>query len=350
MVFYIALAVFPLVVQLYFRNIYVDKEQKRNFLIIVGIFLFLFLALRSRYIGSTDTYNYYNMMIRAINSEKWDLYYNENGVEKGFQLFTFLLSRVFRNPQWIIVVSSALYVVSICYFIYHNSADAPLSMVLYITIGLMVFEMQGMRQAMAMSICLFAYEAIKRKRLIIYVLLVLLAMQFHRTALVFFIIYPLTKLKYDYKGISIVCLGALFSVVFSELIVNVANDVFESKYNRTVNAGGFVATAIYILILIFTVFFNRELKHSGNNKDLFYTLIVATCCYILRYFGAQAAERISFYFMFSQIALLPNSMKRMREVEKAPIRTTIIILAIFLFIYRLSDSDLIPYYFYWKWD
>ena len=106
------------------------------------------------------------MMRKAINSMSWADYYNESGVEKGFQIFVFGLSRVFSESQWIIVISSLIYTVSICRFIYKNSEDVVLSCVMYVARGMMTFQMQGMRQAIAMSICLFAYEFASQKKLI----------------------------------------------------------------------------------------------------------------------------------------------------------------------------------------
>lgn len=347
MLLYIIMAVLPLGLAIFYKDLDCDNCKKRNYLFFVGIFLFLFLALRNKIIGSTDTINYYNMMHSAIVSDTWGEYFRDDFVETGFQFFTFCLSRIFKDPQWIIVISSFIYVVSICYFIYYNSDDAPVSMVMYVTLGLMTFEMQGMRQAIAMSICLFAYEFAKHKKFVKFLLLVLLAMQFHQTAVVFVIIYFLINLKYNIPNLLLIFTGGILAVILADKIVSIANDVFDKNYTSIVDSGGFIATFIYIIVIITAFLFNKKLHDNHNEAKLLYVAILGAVCYILRYFGAQAAERISFYFMFSQNALLPSNIRQFEAKDAYLIRIIVIFLSIALFVYRLYDSNLIPYSFYW---
>ncbi len=346
MVPYIVMALLPMGLAFFYKDVDIDKIQKRNYLIFVGLFLFVFLAARSSSVGSTDTLNYCNMMRRAIATDSWRQFYDEEGVETGFQFFTFCLSRIFRGSQFIIFASAFIYVVSICYFIYHNSDDAPLSLTMYITLGMMTFEMQGMRQSIAMSVCLFAYEFAKHKKFMKFLLLVLLAMQFHQTAVVFIIIYFLINLKFTIPNLVLIFMGSFSAVFFADKIIGVANNVFDMEYKNTVDEGGAIATLIYIIIIITAFWFNKRLQYNGNATKLLYVAILGGVCYILRYFGALASERISFYFIFSLLALLPNTLKSLQIEESSFVRTLVIILSIALFVYRLQGSDLIPYSFY----
>lgn len=346
MVPYIVMALLPIGLAFFYKDVDIDKIQKRNYLIFVGIFLFIFLAARSSLVGSTDTLNYCNMMRKAIMSQSWSQFYDEEGVETGFQFFTFCLSRVFRGSQFIIFASAAIYVVSICYFIYHNSEDAPLSITMYVTLGMMTFEMQGMRQSIAMSVCLFAYEFAKQRKFMKFLFLVLLAMQFHKTAIVFIIIYFLISLNFTFPNLLLIFTGSIFALFFAEKIIGVANDIFDTNYVVAVESGGFIATLIYVIIIVTAFLFNKRLKGNGNTTKLFYIAILGGVCYILRYFGTLASERISFYFMFSLLGLLPSTLKSLDIEEADLIRTIVVILSIALFVYRLHDSELVPYRFY----
>lgn len=346
MVLYIVMALLPIGLAFFYKDIDVDKIQKRNYLIFVGLVLFVFLGARSSLVGSKDTLNYCNMMRKAIGSGSWSQFYDEDGVETGFQFFTFCLSRIFRGSQFIVFASAAIYVVSVCYFIYHNSDDAPLSLMMYITLGMMTFEMQGMRQSIAMSICLFAYEFAKRKKFMNFLLLVLLAMQFHQTAVVFIIIYFLINLKYTVPNLVLIFMCSFSAVFFADKIIGVANDVFDMEYNNTVDSGGLIATIIYVIIIVTAFWFNKRIKYNENATKLLYVAILGGVCYILRYFGALASERISFYFVFSQLALLPSTLKNLEIEEADLVKTLVVFLSILLFVYRLYDSDFIPYRIY----
>ncbi len=351
MIPYLLISLMPIVIYPFFRfqqSGEVIKNKKRNYLIVCGIILFLFLALRSRFIGSTDTVNYYNMMKRAISSDSWGAFYISDGVETGFQIYVFLLSRIFNNAQWLLVVSSAICVISICYFVYHNSADSPFSMVMYITLGMMTFQMQGMRQAIAMSICLVAFECAKRKKLLWFILINVFAIQFHQTAIVFLPIYIIVQMRYGLINFFILILVSIIVLSLSTSIVSFGNQLFDKDYSYTLDGGGIVATLIYVAIIVFSILVNNNLRTDKTQSALLYVTCMGFVCYIMRYTGVAIAERVSFYFMFGQLAILINSMKKMAQEEFIITKWVVYLLMILLFMYRLMDSDLIPYTFYWN--
>lgn len=349
MALYIVLAVCPIVFSFFFKNLNAAEPEKRNksrktYLFAIGVVVFLFLALRNKKLGSTDTVNYYNMMERAIGCGSFSSYYNPDGVESGFQLFVYLLSRVFKSPQMILVVSALIYTFAVCFFVYHNSKDAALSVTMYIALGLMQFNMQGMRQSIAMSICIMAYEFVKRKKLIPFLLAVLLAVQFHRTAVVFVAVYPLVYFKFDLKSFLIFGVLACCVFAFSGRIIALANKLFDSNYHVNIDSGGYIATLIYFLIIVFSCVFDANLKHNEGIGVLYLTCL-GLICYLLRYFGTLAAERISFYFMFGQIILLPNAINCFEQKSRVAIKTFAYIFIIALFAYRLMGSEFVPYRF-----
>lgn len=354
MIPYLAVAVMPVMLKLFWPNSInsidptIRRRSRKRYLFVCGLIMFLFLALRSKGIGSTDTYNYYNMMRKAIAADTWSQYYNPNGVEAGFQLFVFALSRVFQSPQAIIIVSAAIYVISILYTIYRNSDDVTFSVTMYITLGLMQFHMQGMRQSIAMSICIFAYEFAKKRRIIPFLLLILLAMQFHQTAVVFVIVYFIFWLKYkwNYLCAFVVASGAVF--YFANYIIGLANEWFDRNYYTSVDSGGFIATAIYFLIIVFALIFNGKLRNDRHQVATLYITMTGCVCFVMRYIGTLAAERISFYFMFGQLILLPNTIECLKAKERQVVKVIVYILMVALFAYRLRGSDFLPYTFFWK--
>lgn len=354
MIAYLAVAVMPGFLALfcadriYSANAEIRQKSKKKYLFLCGLILFFFMALRSNSIGSSDAYNYYNMMRRAIASNGWEQYYNPDGVEPGFQLLLFLLSRLFNSPQAIIVFSAAIYVISIIYTIYHNSDDVAFSLTMYITLGLMQFEMQGMRQSIAISICFFAYEFAKKRKLIPFLLLVLLAMQFHQTAIVFAAVYFIFRMKYRWNYLCAFVAAAGIACYSADAIIGLANNYFDRNYYISVNSGGFIATAIYLLIIVFAFFFNRKLRTDRIQTASLYLTMTGCICYLIRYIGTLAAERISFYFMFGQLILLPNTMACLTSQERQVVKFIVYILMFGLFAYRLNGSDFLPYRFFWQ--
>lgn len=345
MVIYIALAVFPVFLGVFFPRLHESKKQKRQFYLICGFVMLLIMGLRYYGLGSSDTLNYYNAMKRAIESISWENFYNPDYFEIGAQLFIYSLSRILKDPQWLMVITSLIYIVAIFYFIDNNSNDIPLSITLYISLGLMIFNLQGMRQSIAMSICLFAYEQAKRKHLIKFLVLIIIAVTFHQTAIVFLPVYIVCRLRFSYKNMLIMFLISLLVITNASRIMFIANSLFDRSYNTAIDQGGFVAMLIYIIILIITLFFDYQLKDGNTKIPLLYILIIGLVSYMLRYFGTLAAERISFYFMFSQLALLPNSQYFVVKQQRKIMRIIILVLAVALMAYRLHGSEFVPYRF-----
>lgn len=349
MTLYIFMAFLPLLLIPFFPNVNTDRKQKKYYCIIMGIALILFLALRHKALGSTDTINYYNGMKDAILSKTWNQYYDPDGAELGFQIFVWIISRFVKSPQWIIVFSSVIIVTSVLIFVWRNSKNIPLSVTMYICLGLMTFQMQGMRQALAMSICLFAYEFAKRRKIIPFALLVLLATQFHQTAIVFAVVYVFGYLKLKASHLLLVLSAAGVVTLLSDKIIDFANELFDRNYSNTVDSGGVIATAIYILIMVFCILASKQPYAEHIDATLFYVLLTGFVCFAMRYFGTLAAERISFYFMFSQIVLLPNTVcdGQIKSSDKGVVNMIVYLLSIALFAYRLAGSDFVPYRFFW---
>ena len=350
MEFYIFMAIMPFVVSLFFKEINKSEKQKKIYCVICGIILILLLGVRSRFIGSTDTLHYYNLMKSAINSTSWESFYMKDYVEKGFQFFVWLISRFFKDPQWIIAISSAIYTTCISVFIYRYSKNVCLSFTMYICLGLMTFSMQGMRQAIAIGICLLAYDFAKKKKLIPFVVMVFLAWCFHQTAIVFLVVYPLVFIKLKPSHIMMVIAGIVVAVLLSDRLISSANDLFGKNYKGAIDTGGFVATAIYVLIIVFSIYVAKRPIRNNIDTLIFFMLIVGFVCYIERYIGVLIAERISFYFVASQMILLPNAIAEGRIVKKDLwlVNGMVYCLCIALFIYRLQGSDLLPFEFFWQ--
>ncbi len=355
MIPYLVLAAFPIVVALGYdaanKNYINAKPQtKKWFMFACFVALFLMFALRSKYVGSADSYNYYNnwnILSSADLGKLLDVIENSK-MSWGYLVSVWTISHIFPNPQFVFVFSGFFFSLAVCRFIYKNCEDIVLGVLMYITLGLYIFMAQGLRQSVAMSICLFALEFAKKRKFIPFALLVLLAAQFHVTAIVFFVVYFIYGLSI--KTITVILIGIISAVVlfFSERIVNIGNTLFDREYSGTVSSGGFVAFAVYFIIIVVALLLGGEKKNDKNFAFFFYMTVIAAIIFLMRYVGTQAAERISFYFMFAQMPLLCSTLRNLKPSVRQTVTLVVFALSISLFIYRLNGSDLIPFNFFWQ--
>lgn len=347
MIIYGVAILMPLLLRIPFQDINTNNRKRLRYCTACAVFLILFMGLRSKYLGGTDTFFYCADFDRALSAMSWELFYRIGAEEIGYQFFVWILAHIFDHSQYLILLTAAFFAISILYLAYKYSYDITLSVILYMSIALMVFHWQGMRQSIAMCICIFAFEMAMKRKLIPFILLILLAASFHRTAIVFAIVYFLIPIKYTKQKLLLIIGTSMLVIFASERIVSIANNLFSMNFNRVYNAvadsGGYIVLFIHIFIIIVTLVWNPEKYENHECTHLFYVALIGIVCYIMRYFGAREAERISFYFMFAEIILLPNSIAYMKRRDAHLVRFATYSGAILFFLYKMNADIFCPY-------
>lgn len=353
---YIMLALSPLGWKLIANSLYKNSNNheyiNRFVIVATGISLFLMIGLRSKELGSTDSrqYCYYWELLHEFSFEELVSYSKDSRLEIGFLGSVWLLSHIplFAPSQYIFVISGFVISFCVCKFIYRYCDDVTLGLTMYICLGLYTFMVQGLRQAIAMSICMLAVRYCIERKLLKFILMVLLASLFHQTAIVFCIVYFLYGLNLEMRTLLHVSILCIIMAFFSTKIIDIMNSFFGMKYGIAVESGGFVAVAIYLIILILCGLLAGDNKKDLNYCFFFYLTLLGFSVYVVRYIGALAAERISFYFMIGQLISLPSTLRSMDAKSKKLLKIAIMGLSFLLFAYRLNGSNLLPYHFFWQ--
>lgn len=326
------------------------QEDRNIYLIIAGIVIFLMIGLRHPGNGSDDTQRYFEFWETMSQVSFKNLGYTLRSVdlEVGYQVTTWLLAQIFRHGQWQLIFSGAFFAISVCYFVKKNCQNPILALTVFNCLGLFNFMVQGLRQSVAMCICLWAIEQCKNKKLIKFLLLVLLASLFHASAIVFLIVYILSKLKLNIKtgivvGVAII-IGVLLLPQFFNLINKVMNDSYE--IGTIVEGGGIVAIIIYILIIVFGIIFGDRNDHT--HSLFIYMAIIGCMMMVMRNSISTIVERVAQYFAFAQMAIVSNSLALLKDKKSYfLIGALIIVLCIGVAVHKTSYSTLIPYQFFW---
>ena len=354
MIWYLVLVTVPVlaapVVNTFYKTpLNADDKAKRLFLFFAGAVLFLLFALKSQFVGE-DSWVYYGVWEKFSDASLgfYRSYLETTKMEEGFLFSVWCLSKVFKDAQFIFVITGAFYTFSICRFIYKNSKDVLMSFVMFVALGTYEMMFQVMRQAIAMSICLFAIEFCKKRKLLPFILLIALASSYHRTALIFFVVYFLYNIPANGLSVPLSLAGVAVVVGSSALFANLANEFLERDYVGAVQGGGYVALAIYCLIILLTLILLRQIGNDKNISFFFFVMVVGLAIFIMRYTGVRIAERASYYFIFGQMVVLPNIIQKLDKSSRQILKVIVLLLCISLFAYGLRDSDIVPYKFFWQ--
>lgn len=322
----------------------------------------LFVALSVGILGATaacrgasvgiDTEVYY----RAFSSVDYaDSYY-----EPGFLALIWLLNCFTDNPQILIVTTSLFSFFSVGVFIYDNSKNPLLSIVLFVSLLLFASYMNLMRQAMAISVLLFAYRFLVTKRYILFAVLVMIASMFHFSALVWLLLLPLTQVKYTEKTALVYVVALLVSAFMSSQLVKAVALIF-GKYGGYLDSkwgGGNSLAAPVMAAMDFSLLFFSwcEIREIGKMQKADFDLLLhgSTIAVLLQVLASvlNIFQRLVPYFSVFLIILVPNALEEAPPKVKTLLITLIVVLGLSFFIvvmiYRPNWQGVVPYIAFWN--
>jgi hypothetical protein len=345
MIVWIALITYLLILKLVMGKLASDKKRKQ-FLLLSSIPIILIIGLRyPRYEVVYDLAGYYSFYVSSAELPL-GLLLESTRFEPGYVLFNKILATIIPWPQFIFFAVAIISVSAVSYFIYKNSIDPFLSILFYVTLGTMTFQLTAFRQAIAISICLVSTEFIKKKELSKFIILVLLACTFHKIAIVFVPFYFLANRQKTPINNLLSILAFIVAILYAESITQFGNELLDMDYAGYIGNkwGGLVSITIYAVALILSWFNSKKV----DDKLTFNMTLIGMIIYCMRY-TTLALERISFFYTPGVIILLPNAITKLKYTQfRSILYLFAIILAISLFIYRLNSSEIGAYKFFWQ--
>ncbi len=329
-----------------------SQKAKRNFLIFAGILLVAFFGCRNATINyGSDLNNYYRLFSQAISSDSFDKFSSQSTMETGYLLLNWLIARVIKWPQFIIFFQAAFCIGVTFRFIYKYSEDVLLSVLGFMSFGVMQFYLTGFRQSFAIAICLIALEFAFKKKFIAYALSVFIALSIHQTAIVFIPVYWIVKIGLT-KLYALVDLTAI--LVLSQIVprlITLGNEVFDKEYQGSFagnSLGGIINILVGVAVVAIMFYQSNKYKNANkaeegsNNSNLhlngfFHLTAIGIGIYALR-FQALILERISLYFISSLFILLPHVINNsFTKGSKKLLKPLLVVGMVFLAWWRLHN-------------
>lgn len=210
-------------------------------------------------------------------------------------------------------------------------------MFLFYTLGFYGSSLNILRQYIALLIILLAYEYMRKKKIFVAIILILLASQFHATALIGFLLLLIPYIRFNYKIIFIfICVSILIQFSFG-FIINLVFTI-SPKYHVYLNSAYFEGeirlASILNLLIIFIIFimglilnyntkpekYSAEIKLGSvkhkkiisDNYAMQYLILFSACITFIS-LKFNLIERLSEYFFVFSIIYLPNILSKIRE-------------------------------------
>lgn len=304
MLYYLGIAAFELIVYLIYNQ--AQNEKQKKWLFILGaVGLWLFVGLRSNYTGN-DTIGYVESFQRIVNI-KWEGIIDAYNRDHGFYYFVKLIRSMTDSVVVFKLVTAFLSLIGVFDLCYHNTKRPVLALYFYVTIGNLFFILTGMRQAIAMSICLLSIRFIQKRKFIPFLLFVLLAAQFHHSAYIFLVMYFLGTRRVDALNM-LLTIGVTVLAYFSyENLLDIANEVLDYNYEVEELSNGGIFFVILLIILVVAMVTKKYWMKEVKERVIMNTGILAGVIWVFRLIG-RTAERPSMYFLNAIPVVLSESI------------------------------------------
>lgn len=326
------------------------KKRKRYFVISSGIVLFLYAALRGVLPG-TDMMGYIRKyeLYATYSPEQIFNIFSSDVKDPVFHVLGWCLSSIgFTHAQWWIAFIAGIYLVPAMVIIYKESPQPLTSSIMFLALGFFSFSLTGLRQTLAMGFIFLSYFYLRDKKLIKFIILVLVASLFHSTALIFLIAYPLARRKFGVIHILLFVVTVVAVVLFEGQIRTLIFVTLEDSYlggyatkETGLNLTGFLIQGVLFLIAL--SYYSKTLKTYSQSIAIYNLAFLGL---IFQFSAVMIAEmfRISMYFSFFNIILFPMAI----STEKSwKIRFLEIAGSIMLFIIYFLRNGIPEYFFFW---
>lgn len=346
------------IVPILFAVLYKNENRDKIILTVVCSMMFILLALRKPFsdiVSYQDIYNSLRGISLGAMLKDFHLIKTSTlgGAEWGYCFLCWLFVNLGLPFQGFLAIESAFCVYCIYSFVSRNSVNIPLSIALIVGFGAFDYMYIVIRQSMVFGILLLSVESIKKRNLPVFIVMVLVAVMIHRTALLFLIAYPISYLPITRINVAVFSGASLLIFPLYPLATKHFGRIM-ALFEREIYNGGvyfefceliLVIALIIVFLLIFTDF---SKKSEVGNQTVFWTFMISLPIHVLAcYVPIMGRLSTLMYFPFAAIAI-PNLLETNENKKMVQVLEILIFLAVlayyaFCLFYDKRILEIVPY-------
>lgn len=341
-----------------------NVKKSRLTTVITMVAIFMVLALKKSTVGiDIEGYQAQYYLSKTISWSNYDYVYFENGYIFLMKLF----SKTGISFELFCAILYAFSCLMMCKLITKYSNDGWLSVIIFLCYQFFVLYTSGLRQMVAMSICIFAFLVLDSEkyyqwiRTLLAIIIVFIATTVHSSAYIFYFVIA----TYFFKGkripVFLTAVSVCAAIVLRPYIINIINAVFGRHIeNRGMTVGGNFMFLILLSAFSYLGILQKNLNESeitseDCNKEICFNnlvaklLVLATLSQIA--FSGSSMLRSSMYLTMFAIPGTPNIIKCYERKIQIVAYTCIIALMIFIFVHdtlMANQLSICPYKFLWQ--
>ena len=193
---------------------------------------------------------------------------------------------------------------------YLQSSDFAMTVFLFMAFGLYFQTYNTVRYYLALAILLWSMYHVVAGNNVKFVLLVLLAAMFHKTAICVLLFYPFCRLKWNRALIAVMAAGGISGLIFKDKYLALFLRLYPSYVNEEEYLSSGSISWVNILrclaVLALCIYVYRPLIKENASLGFYMKLNALALIFYGCFSFVPFASRIGYYLNISQILLLPG--------------------------------------------
>ncbi|EOT30779.1 EpsG family protein [Enterococcus saccharolyticus] len=328
----------------------------RNIIILLLIFLILEVFAGIRYEVGTDYWTYSNLHIPEVLS----------GINFRVEpLYRLVIKLGINFPigdemyQGIFILTHLLILIPIFISIYKVSKNYMWSIIILLLSGYFNLSLSMMRQAIALSVVLLSLNFIKKRKIIPFIICIIIGFYFHKSAILFLPVYFVYGKRFNPNvALFLISIVAILQQFFRPLLLTIAETLglysryfYTNRYGQGSDGKYFFILGIFFF-LVYWIFDSRkkiyplskEEEKEWNFFGMISTLLfLVTCLFPI----IPTAYRIFYSIFIFEIIVFPNILMLpfIRKYSTLIKFASLLVMLIFFYIVyvKFQSMDTVPY-------
>lgn len=342
------------------------RRTRSMYILLSCLMMFVIMGFRDATLVGNDSSTSYLVSFRRLGDTSiLEILSNRNDIYNiGFRVFMKICYDLFNgNYQVFIMVLAAINMYSFYHFIKRYAVSPILSICCYWGLLYFTFMFSAEKQALAMSILLFAFDAVIDRKLIRFLALTFLAGSIHFPALIFLPAYFLAQIELDRGYLWILTISLALTYLFRDRLLQIMMAAYGND-SESLSMEGISFFRNKVIVMIVIVLCALYLRPARKQNKVYKTLLLfmymaiafQTFCGYNNIF-----ERLAdYYFIFSVIfipMIFDFSWKGIHRLDReaefviqkfAPLVVCAFAIVRFLFYLRGRPDNLVPYHFFFR--
>lgn len=301
-----------------FRKVKIKDDGFYNLWLLI---LILFSGLRWKVGG--DTINYHYGFERTPPLEGLAKYVTRSSYTwEPFFTLSLSIIKTFTKEFWVFQLIHAIFINTVIFrFIKKNCEYKYFALLLYFFVYFVYFNMEILRESIAVAFFLIMYPLLEKKNFKKYYLLNIIAILFHYSSIILLIFPLLQKIKLNSKSVVLlISIVSILSVIFlfvpeaiqAFMFTDALSEKFTVYSGISANINGIILNALlFIIFPIYIIKLNKKNEEQKFENLMFAYFLFATIFVLISGFG-----RFINYFGIFMIVYFTNTLSNLHKIYR----------------------------------